>query len=184
MEYTYVYMYICIYVYVFIFQETADSPQILRYYLMASYNFMPVSLTQPTAIASTDNNTNNKETVINLQGSSTWEIQFPTVPYHTRNECNFTKTHIISDLSTFQSWLGEGLTVQVHLQKATFVKEDSTTTSSSRPPSTTRPSSSKKEKPREKVSLTLVVLWIVYQLQTSFLICYTVTYTSVLRPPL
>ena len=138
-----------------IFQEAADSPQLIRYYLTASYNFMPpVSETQSIAITSTDNSTNDKETVYNLQSSSTCEIQFPAAPYHTRNECNFSKTHSISDLTTFQSWLREGLTVKVHLQKAIFVKEDqSTTTTSSRPPSTTRPSSSKKEKPREKVSL-------------------------------
>ena len=142
-----------------IFQETADSTQIIRYYLTASYNFIPESLTQSTAITtSTNNSTDYKETVINLQSSSTCEIQFPADPFYTRNECDFTKTHIIDNLTTFQSWLGEGLTVKVHLQKATFIKKDqSTSTTSSRPPSTTRPSSSKKEKPREKVSLILVV---------------------------
>ena len=142
--------------YVCNFQEAVDSPQLIRYYLTASYNFMPVSETQSTAITSTDNSTNDKETVYNLQSSSTCEIQFPAAPYHTRNECDFSKKHSISDLTTFQGWLKEGLTVKVHLQKAIFVKEDqSTTMTSSRPSSTTRPSSSKKEKPREKVSLML-----------------------------
>lgn len=102
---------------------------------------MPVSETQSTSSA--DNGNDGKETVNNLQSSSTSEVQFAPVPYHTRNECNFSKTHNISDLTSFQRWLSEGLTVRVFLQKATFVKHDQTTTASSRPTST-RPSSSKK----------------------------------------
>ena len=116
---------------------------------------MPVSETQSVVITSTDNSTDGKETINSLQSSNSSEVQFPPAPYHTRSECDFSRTHSISDLMTFQSWLREGLTVKIHLQKAIFVKSDQTTTTSSRPPSTTRPSSSKKEKPPEKVSLML-----------------------------
>ena len=134
-------------------QETADSPQLTRYYLITSYSFMPVFQTQSADITSTDNITKNKETVNNLLGNSTSNIQFPPAPYHTRSECSFSKIHMISDLTHFQSWLREGFTINIDLQKATFIKNDQTNvTTLSRPPSTSRPSSSKKEKPSEKVS--------------------------------
>ena len=134
-------------------QETADSPQLTRYYLITSYSFMPVSETQSAAIASTENSTDNKEPVNNLQSNSSSIIQFPPAPYHTRGECSFLKIHMVSDLTKFQSWLREGFTINIHLQKATFIKNDQTSAiTSSRPPSKTRPSSSKKEKASEKVS--------------------------------
>ena len=111
---------------------------------------MPVSETQSTVNQSVDNGANSKQT-INPSQSSTTEVQFAPVPYHTRNECNFSRTHHVSDLTTFQSWMREGLTIRVLLQKATFIKENDITTTLSRPTSKTRPSSSKKEKPPEKV---------------------------------
>ena len=113
---------------------------------------MPVSETQSTVSKSVDNGANSKET-INSSQSSTAKAQFALVPYHTRNECNFSRTHHmhVSDLTTFQSWMKEGLTIRVLLQKTTFIKENDTTTTS-RPASKTRPSSSK-EKPPEKVNI-------------------------------
>ena len=114
---------------------------------------MPVFETQSTVITSVDSGANGKETMNNSQSSTTSEVQFAAVPYHTRNECSFSKTHHVDDLTTFQSWMREGLIIRVFLQKATFIKENEATTTSSRPTSTTRPSSSKKEKPPEKVNV-------------------------------
>lgn len=117
---------------------------------------MPVSETQSAVSKSVDNGTNSKET-INPSQSSTTEVQFAPVPYHTRNECDFSRTHCVSDLTMFQSWMREGLTIRVLLQKAIFIKENDTTTASSRPTSKTRPSSSKKEKPPEKVNIVIAI---------------------------
>ena len=114
---------------------------------------MPVFETQSTVITSVDSGANGKETMNNSQSSITSEVQFAAVPYHTRNEYSFSKTHHVDDLTTFQSWMREGLIIRVSLQKATFIKENEATITSSRPTSTTRPSSSKKEKPPEKVNV-------------------------------
>ena len=72
--------------------------------------------------------------------SHTSAIRSAPLPYHTRNDCDFSQVYVVSDLIGFQEWLQEGLTIKVDLQKATYVRDQ-----------VSRPASSKKDKQADKV---------------------------------
>ncbi|XP_065892235.1 leucine-rich repeat-containing protein 43-like isoform X2 [Dysidea avara] len=134
---------------------TEDTPeQMIRYYLVVSYQFMP-------STQSADNNKTPVDSVVTVSSaaaaaaavdskinitsqpqdnaSHTSAIRSAPLPYHTRNDCDFSQVHVVSELIGFQEWLQEGLTIKVDLQKATYVRDQ-----------VSRPASSKKDKQADK----------------------------------
>jgi len=105
-------------------------------------NKRPVTSTETmSSAATTDSKINVTSQPQDSEVVHTSTVQSAPIPYHTRNDCDFSQVHVVSDLVVFQEWLREGITIKVDLQKATYARDQVLL---SRP-------SSKKDKHADKV---------------------------------
>ena len=89
----------------------------------------PADIKRPVDGTETMSSAVNTDSKINITSQPQYSevrtstVQSAPIPYHTRNDCDFSQVHVVSDLVIFQEWLQEGLTIKVDLQKATYARD-------------------------------------------------------------